>query len=155
MKLILLKSVNNLGRRGAIIEVSDGYARNFLLPQKLAAGSADRKALALIRAESKTEKTRREKSAQAARAIAALSGKNFELARRVNEKGSLYSQVSARDIAEFLEKKLGLQIGEKEISVQTQLKHLGKFEVAYTCENNRAVFSLIINSDTHDGKKSV
>ena len=153
MKLVLLQSVNNLGGRGAIIEVAEGYARNFLLPKRLAARLEDSGALEFVREQALSVKAVRAKESAAEKIAAAVSGKSFVLRRTANEKGSLYSQVTGKDIAKLLLKRLGLHFDEKKFDCEIQLKRLGVFEIEYRDGRRRAAFNLVIKNDVHEEKK--
>src|SRR6478752_5954478 len=102
MEVILREHVDNVGRRGEIVKVADGYARNYLLPRKLAllatAGNKQR-----IEREREKFETREAEEMKVAQAMAdRMSGVEIEIARKVGETDALYGSVTTSDIAEAL-----------------------------------------------------
>ena len=128
MKVILLDDVAKLGRRGDVREVSDGYARNFLIPKKLAlsATSGNLNNLDHIKKQQDAKAGRIKTDAEALRArIEALA---YEERRQASEEGKLFGSVTSQDIAEFLEKK-GLKIERRRIHLDEPIKTLGETRV--------------------------
>ena len=106
MKVILLQDVKKLGKKGEVKEVADGYARNFLLPRKLAVEATPSKMkeyeLLQQQQENKEAKILAEAKAQAAQ----LAGKKFEIAMKVGEGGRLFGSVTSGDLAENCKSKV-------------------------------------------------
>ena len=128
MKVILLDDVAKLGRRGEVRDVSDGYARNFLIPKKLAlsATSGNLNNLEHIKKQQDAKAGRIKGDAEALRArIEALS---YEERRQASEEGKLFGSVTSQDIAEFLETK-GLKIERRRIHLDEPIKTLGETRV--------------------------
>jgi large subunit ribosomal protein L9 len=128
MEVILRDHVENLGRRGEIVKVADGYARNFLLPRKLAlpATDANRK---WVERERKIAEVRDHEERGAAEAIAArLSALQLTIARKVGENDQLYGSVTNADIAELLAKK-GFDVDRRKILLPDPIKALGETSV--------------------------
>jgi large subunit ribosomal protein L9 len=128
MKIILLDDVATLGRRGEVRDVSDGYARNYLLPQKLAlhATPANLKNLDQIKArqEGQTAKLKADAQAQA-QAIEAL---HFTQARQASDEGRLFGSVGRADLAAFLGQR-GVEVERRRIALDEPIKSLGEFSV--------------------------
>ena len=128
MEVILREHVDNLGRRGEIVKVAEGYARNFLLPRKLAlaVNEANKRQIERERkvAEAKDAEERQHADAAAAR----LAAVEIEIARRVGENQTLYGSVTSADIAQALEAK-GLSVEKRKIALAEPLKALGEFTV--------------------------
>jgi large subunit ribosomal protein L9 len=128
MEVILREHVDNLGRRGDVVKVAPGYARNFLLPRKLAL-AVNEGNKRLIERERKLAETRELEERQQAEAVATrLSQLELTLARRVGETEQLYGSVTTADIAEALAAK-GLEVDRKRIHLDEPLKALGEFTV--------------------------
>ncbi len=128
MKIILLDDVTTLGRRGEVREVSDGYARNFLIPQKLAltATPGNMKNLGQIKTQQEAKASRIKAAAEALRArIEALT---CEERRQASEEGRLFGSVTSQHIADFLEKN-AVQIERRRITLEEPIKALGESEV--------------------------
>ena len=128
MEVILREHVDNLGRRGDVVKVAAGYARNYLLPRKLALAvtEANRRQIERERkvAEVKDAEERSEAEALAAR-IAQLE---IEIARRVGEHDTLYGSVTSADIAQALEAR-GFDVEKRRIQLPDPLKALGETTV--------------------------
>jgi len=128
MEVILRDHVENLGRRGDVVKVADGYARNYLLPRKLAlpATEANRK---VVDRQRKIADAREAEERSGAEAIAArLTALEIVLSRRVGEQEHLYGSVTSADIAEVLAAK-GFEIDKRKINLAEPLKQLGEFTV--------------------------
>ena len=128
MEVILREHVDNLGRRGEIVKVADGYARNYLLPRKMAllatAGNKKR-----IEHERKIFEAREAEEKQAADAVAGrLTGLDLTVARKVGETEALYGSVTSADIAELLASK-GFEVDRRKIQLHEPIKALGQFDV--------------------------
>lgn len=125
MKVILLSDVKNLGKADAIVEVSDGYARNCLFKQKLAieATSANINSYK-IKKQAKLAAEKRELAA-AEEDGKKLSGKTFKLAMKAGEGGKLYGALTAQEVATLLQKS-GYEIDKKNITINSVLKNVGR-----------------------------
>jgi large subunit ribosomal protein L9 len=128
MEVILREHVDNLGRRGDVVKVADGYARNFLLPRKLALTVTESNKRQIER-ERRIADTREAEERQTAEALASrLSQTEIIIARRVGETEALYGSVTAADVAEGLSAK-GLEIERRRIHLPEPIKQLGEFMV--------------------------
>jgi large subunit ribosomal protein L9 len=103
VKLLLQESIKNVGRVGDVVEVSPGYARNFLLPKGLAVEPTKNNVKKVEARRQEIEKQEREKREQQARLIKQLEGRDVTLERKANDQGHLYGAVSATDIARALQ----------------------------------------------------
>jgi large subunit ribosomal protein L9 len=128
MELILRDDVEKLGRRGDIVKVKDGYARNFLLPRGLGMPvTAANKAM--IDKERKAHEARLAKEKAEFESLAGrIAGLRFVAPRKVGESDLLYGSVTAADIAEFLKGK-GIEIDKRKVQLDEAIKHLGEHEV--------------------------
>jgi large subunit ribosomal protein L9 len=129
MEVILKEKVEKLGVKGDVVRVSDGYARNFLFPRKLAVPATpgnktqiEQEKAAAVRQEAK-EKVEAE---MLARQVASVS---IKLSRKVGENNILYGSVTTLDIAEALEGK-GFKIDKRKIELKDHIKSLGQFQVS-------------------------
>lgn len=129
MEVILREHVDNLGRRGDVVKVANGYARNFLLPRKMALVVNEQNRRQIER-ERKVADARELAERQDAEAMAIkLAAADIVLARRVGENETLYGSVTSADIAEALAEK-GFEIEKRKIALPEPLKQVGAFEVA-------------------------
>jgi len=128
MEVILREHVDNLGRRGEIVKVADGYARNFLLPRKLAllATAGNKKQIERERVKFDAKELEEQKVAEAV--VARLAGVEIEIARKVGETEALYGSVTSADIAEALAAK-GFELDRRKLHLPEPIKKLGEYEV--------------------------
>ncbi len=128
MKIILLDDVPALGRRGEVRDVADGYARNFLLPQKLALHATDNNLKNLqdikTRQDARAARLRTDAAGQA-QAIEAL---HMSLTRQASDEGRLFGSVGRGDVAAFLGQQ-GVQVERRRIDLDEPIKALGEFSV--------------------------
>lgn len=130
MKIILLKDEKKLGKKGEVIEVSEGYARNYILPRKIGveASSGNMNDLKLQKANE--EKIAREQL-EAAQALAAeLEPKQVVLKIKAGEGGRTFGSVSTKEIAAAVKEQHSIEIDKKKIQLPEALKNFGSYEVA-------------------------
>ena len=128
MEVILREHVDNLGKRGEIVKVADGYARNFLLPRKLALPATEGNKKHVERERAKVEAKEAEDKAQAEAIAARLSALEIAFQRRVGETEQLYGSVTSADIADLLSSK-GFEIDRRKLILPEPLKTLGDHTV--------------------------
>ena len=129
MEVILREHVDHLGRRGDVVKVAPGYARNYLLPRKLALPVTEGNRRQIDR-EKKVAEVREAEERQQAEAFGSrLAQAEIVIARRVGETDALYGSVTTADIAEALASK-GLEVERRKIQLSEPIKQLGEFAVA-------------------------
>jgi large subunit ribosomal protein L9 len=128
MEVILREYVENLGERGEIVKVADGYARNYLLPRKLALPATDANRNWVARERRIAEAREAEQRAAAEAVAARLAALEIALVRKVGENDQLYGSVTNADIAEVLEEK-GFEVDRRKILLPDPIKALGTFTV--------------------------
>lgn len=128
MEVILKEDVNNLGHRGDVVKVAEGYGRNYLLPQKLAmeATAANKAVIEQMKA-SAVRKSAKEKS-EAEALVSQLDAVSLGFARKVGENEHLFGSVTSADIAQQLEAQ-GFHIDRRKIQLDEPLKSIGEFLV--------------------------
>ena len=129
MKMILLEDVKNVGKKGQVINASDGYAKNFLLPKKLAveATKANMNDLAL---KEKAEAKRRKEELEEAQALSkTLADITVKIPVRMGEGGKIFGSVTSKEIASCLEAQAGVVVDKKKIVVDGPFKTVGPAEV--------------------------
>ena len=125
MKVILLENVKSLGKKGEIVNVNDGYARNFILPKKLGV-EATGKNLNDLKLQKNNEKKVAQENLDAAKELAAeLSAGKVELAIKVGEGGRTFGSVSSKEIAVAVKDQMQLDIDKKKIELKESMKSLG------------------------------
>ncbi len=128
MKVILLDDIQKLGRRGEVRDVSDGYARNFLLPKKLAlaATGGNLRNLDQIRQQQEAKAGRIKSDAESVRAR--VESLTYAVTRQASEEGKLFGSVTAQDIADFLDQQ-GVKVERRRIQLDEPIKTLGETTV--------------------------
>jgi large subunit ribosomal protein L9 len=128
MEVILREHIDNLGRRGEVVKVAEGYARNFLLPRKLALPVTEANKRQIERERVKFEAKEAEEKKGAEAIAARLGAADVTIARRVGENDTLYGSVTAADIAESLARQ-GLEVDRRKIHLAEPIKQLGEVKV--------------------------
>lgn len=136
MKVILLSDVASLGRKGAVVEVAEGYGRNYLLPRGMAQ-EASRGALAVLGEQRKASERREAESLAEARALAErLTEAKLVVSVRAGGNGKLFGAVTNADVAGAIERALGIRIDRHKIELRTQIKNLGTYPVEVKLHKN-------------------
>lgn len=129
MKVILLQDVKSLGKKGEIVNVNDGYARNFILPKKLGL-EANGKNMNDLKLQKNNEAKVAKEHLEAAKELAKqLEAGKVEVAIKVGEGGKVFGSVSNKEIAAEVKKQLGLEIDKKKVQLKDALKTLGTHKV--------------------------
>ena len=128
MEVILREHVEHLGERGQIVKVADGYARNYLLPRKLALPVTEGNRKHVERERKIMEAKEADQKGQADAIAAKLSSVVIEISRRVGDTEQLYGSVTAGDIADFLKAK-GFEIDRRKLILPEPIKALGTYDV--------------------------
>ena len=125
MKVILLEDVKSLGKKGQIVNVSDGYARNMILPKKLGVEATSKNLNDLKLRKANEEKVAQE-NLDAAKAFAEeLSTQEVILTLKVGEGGRTFGSVSSKEISEAAKKQLNLDIDKKKLQMENPIRNLG------------------------------
>ncbi len=127
MKVILKQDVKNLGKKGELVNASDGYARNYLFPRGLAT-EANASAMNNFNNKENAKKYHKQQEIDAAKADAAkLDGKTFKLTAKAGANGKLFGSVTAKDVSAVIKTDLGLDIDKRKISAE-DIKQFGTYE---------------------------
>ena len=135
MKVILLKDIENLGKKYEIKEVSDGYARNYLIPRKLAKVANEKNLKWLEKQKEKEEKKAEEELRKIQEAASAIDGQEVIIPVKVGEDGQLFESINTQKIYERL-KELGFEIKKNQILLESPIKELGEFSVKIKFPHN-------------------
>ena len=129
MKVILLCDVKGQGKKDEIVNVSDGYARNFLFPQKKAV-PADAKATSELKSKEEAKQFKISEDRKAAKALAdKINGPDLVIKMAHGQDGRLYGSVTSKDIATELSKLLGVDIDKRKINLKDSIKAYGNYDV--------------------------
>lgn len=129
MKVILLEDVKALGKKGEIVEVNDGYARNFLLKTKKGVEATGKNLNDLKLQKANVEKVAQENLAAAQELGKKLEAGKVEVAIKTGEGGKVFGSVSSKEISAAVEKQMGLKVDKKKIQLKEQIKTLGTHNV--------------------------
>lgn len=129
MQIILLEDVKSLGKKGEIVDVSDGYARNYVLPKKLGveANSKNRNDLKLQKANA--DKIAKEQLEAAKELAGVLETKQVTLTMKSGEGGKAFGSISSKEIAQAAKEQCDLELDKKKIQLAEPIKALGVYEV--------------------------
>ncbi len=145
MKVILTQDVKNLGKKGEMVTTTDGYARNFLFPRKLAT-EANAQAMTELknREDSQNHKIKVEKEA-ATDAANKLSGKTVKITAKAGQGGRLFGSVTAKEVAETIKKDFGITVDKRKITV-SDIKAFGTYQAqAKFYQGITADFSVMVS----------
>lgn len=125
MEVILLQDVKSLGKKGDRVKISDGYAKNFVLPKKLGVAATPENLNALKLQKANEEKIAAQKLAEAKELAVKIEAKPVVLSVKTGEGGKLFGSVSTKEIAVACEKQLGLEIDKKKMVLPEPIKACG------------------------------
>jgi large subunit ribosomal protein L9 len=147
MRVILLKDIEKLGKKYEVIEVANGYARNYLIPRGLAK-IADKESIEWAKTQQEIEQKRAEEElAKIGELVSQIDGLEIEIPVKIGEKGQLFEKISSQKIAKKL-KEEGFDIKKDQIEIPEEIKELGEFEVKIKFEHNlEAEIKLIVTEE--------
>jgi large subunit ribosomal protein L9 len=126
---ILLQDVETLGERGAVVDVSSGYLRNFLLPRKLAEPATKGSIEAATRRQQAAEKAHREAEDRARESAATLGRTVLTIPQQAGEDGRLFGSVTTQDIADAIRDARGIKLDKRRIHLDEPIKNIGTYMV--------------------------
>ena len=129
MKVILLCDVKDIGKKDDIVNVSDGYARNFLYPRKWAMEATPQAVAVVERKREAARKLEAERRAAAEKVAGKLAGKVVELKVKCGDKGRLYGSVTSAEVAEAINARYEVEIDKKKIDIKSAVRALGDYEM--------------------------
>lgn len=129
MKVILLEDVKNVGKKGAIINAKDGYARNFLFPKNLAIEATDVNLKNLENAKKQKEAKEKEMLEEAKKLEEKLMQITIVIKTKTGENGKLFGSITTKELAEILEKEHGFEFDKKKLELDDAIKSVGEYFV--------------------------
>jgi len=129
MKVVLLQDVPQLGKMGQVKDVAPGYARNFLLPRGLAEFATPAVLKRVEAQRRKEERLQSQLEAEVASVARTLEGAQITLRAKVGEQERLYGSITSGDIADELQRAMGLEIDKKTIELDEPIRQLGEYEI--------------------------
>ena len=135
MKVVLKQDVRNLGKKGELVETSDGYARNFLFPRNLAA-EADNKAMnELKNAESSKQFKIDTQIKQATASKNKLEGQVFKMTAKAGSNGRLFGSVTSKEIAQEIKIQYAISVDKRKVTLDTDIKAFGTYNATVKLYN--------------------
>lgn len=139
MRIVLREDVDTLGRKGDLVDVADGYARNYLVPKGLAM-KATKGVVAQAESMRRSREVKETRDRDAAQALAAqLGSRALEIKARAGEGGKLFGSVTAADVAEALQAQTGVEIDRRKVVLDEAIRELGDSEVTVKLHTDVAV----------------
>ena len=136
MKVILLGDVKALGKKGQVVEVAEGYGRNFLLPRNLAT-EASKGALAVLESQSKALAKREAQTLTDAQQLAArIESAKLDVKAKAGGNGKLFGAVTNADVAEAISRSLEIDVDRHKIEIKTAIKALGAYPIEIKLHKN-------------------
>ncbi|MBN1783696.1 MAG: 50S ribosomal protein L9 [Alphaproteobacteria bacterium] len=155
MEIILMENIGKLGKVGDVVTVRPGYARNYLFPMQKALRASEANKTIFESKRSEIEKKNADSQQNADSLSKKLNGVDFILTRQAGETGRLYGSVSARDIAEHINKKFGSTVDAHAVRLRTPLKEIGIFPLALVPYGDVMINFRIIVAQSEDEAKSL
>ncbi|TSC85906.1 MAG: large subunit ribosomal protein L9 [Parcubacteria group bacterium Gr01-1014_8] len=144
MKVIMLRDVAGVGQKGTIARVSDGYAMNFLIPQKFAEMATEEKVNETHKRKAEAEAMVVKQMAEWKEQATRLANASVTVRMEANEKGQLYSQIPHAKILERISKELGINVKEECLVDVRPIKSLGRTEIDLTLGGKRIPFTVFV-----------
>lgn len=148
MKVIFLRDVPRVGKKYEVREVADGYARNFLLARGFATIATKGAVIELNEKENSRKSSKEVQIALLEKALDGLSGRSITLTKPANEKGHLFSQIHPKEIAELLNKNIGISVSEDNVVIAEPIKTLGSHAIEIAVQDHRTAITLIVEKET-------
>lgn len=145
MRIILLKDIPKIGRKNDIKNVSDGYAMNFLFPNKLAEQATQKKIENIETLKSQHKEEEEIHQDLLLKNMRSLDGARVEIKCKANEKGHLFRGIHIEEIAEELKKQDHIDLKPEYIKLKHPIKEAGEFDITAKVGDAKAVFKLIVN----------
>lgn len=127
MKVVLIQDVKSIGKKGELVNVSDGYARNFLLPRKLAKEANAQAMNELKNAEAAREYKLKTETEQARKSADALNGKTVKIYAKAGQAGKIFGSVTSRELAEEIKRQFGVEVEKRKIALESDIKAFGSY----------------------------
>ncbi len=146
MKVVMIKDVGGVGKRGTLVEVSDGYALNYLIPHRMAEQATAQKESEVVARMKKEDATREKEASLTAAIIHGLKGANIKISAKATEKGGLFKAISAMDIAKAIMAQRGELVRVALIHIDTPIKSTGSHTITIRSGDVESQFTLTVQT---------
>jgi len=147
MRVILLSDVPKVGRRFDVKEVADGFAANYLIPQRMAESATDKKVKALERQRTKDAERAAVQSELFHKDMQKLAGETVHISAKANEQGHLFKGLHKGDIISAIEKKLGIHLPEDAVQLQEPIKKTGEHTLAISADKEKVPVTVLVEGE--------
>jgi large subunit ribosomal protein L9 len=137
MKIILLQDIKGLGKKGDVVNAKDGYALNFLIPNKKAELATDDKIEQVANEKREISKHEADKKRELENLINKISGKKIEIKKQASEKGKLFASVTQDEIMEEINKQLQVNLKKFKIKTDEHIKEIGEHRIELEIEHKK------------------
>lgn len=148
MKVLLLADISGVGQKGEVIEVADGYAVNFLIPNKKARFASAQDERGAVDQKKQKEEAHAQQKAAHAEAIKKLDGKTVTLTARASEEGHLFAALHVDDIFTALEQQYGVSLTTKHLMLESPIKTVGEHLLPLEEEGVRGTLKLVVEKES-------
>ncbi len=147
MKVILLKDVPKVGKKYDIKEISDGYARNFLLPRRLAEMATQKRINELTAAKQKDQESQERNESLLKQAIERLNGTTVTTEAKADERGHLFKKLRVQDVVKVINEKSPTPISEDMLSLEEPITTIGSHELNLNAQGAHAMLTLVVERE--------
>ena len=135
MKVILLKDINKLGKKNSVVNVKDGYALNFLIPQKMAVPASKEKIKQLEANQQKTISKQKAAERELKKLMSNLSGQKIIIKKPASDKGKLFASLTLDEILSAIKNTLGVELDKSQIKLKEHIKTVGEHKIKLIIKN--------------------
>jgi len=135
MKVILLKDINKLGKKNSVVNVKDGYALNFLIPQKMAVPASKEKIKQLEANQQKTISKQKAAERELKKLMSNLSGQKIIIKKPASDKGKLFASLTLDEILSAIKNALGVELDKSQIKLKEHIKTVGEHKIKLIIKN--------------------
>jgi large subunit ribosomal protein L9 len=152
MEIILIKEIKNLGNIGEIKQVSDGYARNYLIPQKLAIIATKQAKAELFKQIKAKENKQQKEQKKKYNFLKKIKNLKLTFIAKANKEGKLFAAINQKDIIKRLENVYQINLDEKDILLEQPIKHLGEHQITIKVNHQESILLIEVKSDSNEKK---
>ncbi|MBI4054235.1 MAG: 50S ribosomal protein L9 [Candidatus Doudnabacteria bacterium] len=146
MKVILTDRVHNLGNRGDIMQVNDGYARNFLFPNRLAAAAGSRESSKILKEREQEKKLQKKQIARHEQVLKFMAGKTAHVSKKIAAQGTLYAGVNVREVVQAVRREFGAELTSDLVSIPVAIKKTGTHNLFYGAGDRKVQFFVEVSA---------
>lgn len=147
MKVVLTKDVKKIGQQGEVVDVSDGYAQNFLIAKKLAVPAKSSRAIEITKQKKTKDTQKKVQASLAAQAVLSVKNKVVHIAKKANDEGGLYDKVGVQEIFDAVKEQHATVLPEGSLVLEAALATLGEHTLSVVSGDARAKLKVVIERE--------